>query len=64
MHEENMEFLINPTVAYLLVVTIVTVLSLTILANKFTLGSTVRVLRLDRFWLTYQELETLTKNKN
>jgi hypothetical protein len=64
MHDENMEFLINPSVAYLLVVTIVTVLSLTILANKFTLGSTVRVLRLDRFWLTYQELETLTKNKN
>jgi len=27
-------------------------------------GSTVRVLRLDGFWLTVKELETLTKNKN
>jgi hypothetical protein len=32
-----MEFLINPTVAYLLIVTIAIVLSLTILDNKFTL---------------------------
>jgi membrane-bound serine protease (ClpP class) len=36
MHEEKMEFLINPTVAYLLIVTIVMVLSLTTLDNKFT----------------------------
>ena len=36
MHEEKMEFLINPTVAYLLIVTIVIVLLLTILDNKFT----------------------------
>jgi membrane-bound ClpP family serine protease len=33
-----MEFLINPTVAFLLIVTIATVLSLTILDNKFTLS--------------------------
>jgi hypothetical protein len=33
-----MEFLINPTVAFFLIVTIATVLSLTILDNKFTLS--------------------------
>jgi len=33
-----MEFLINPTVAYLLIVTIVIVLTLTILDNKFTVS--------------------------
>jgi membrane-bound serine protease (ClpP class) len=38
MHEEKMEFRINPTVAYLLIVTIVIVLSLTILDNKFTVS--------------------------
>jgi membrane-bound ClpP family serine protease len=38
MHEEKMEFLINPTVTYLLIVTIVMVLSLTILDNRFTVS--------------------------
>jgi membrane-bound ClpP family serine protease len=44
MHEEKMEFLSNPTVAYLLIVTIVMVLSLTIVDNKFTLELNPRAL--------------------
>jgi membrane-bound serine protease (ClpP class) len=38
MYEEKMEFLINPTIAYLLIVTIVIVLTLMILDNKFTVS--------------------------
>ena len=36
--EEKMEFLINPTVAYLLIVTTLMLLSLTIIDNKFTVS--------------------------
>jgi len=36
--EEKMEFLINPTVAYLLIVTTFTLLSLTIIDNTFTVS--------------------------
>jgi membrane-bound serine protease (ClpP class) len=38
MQEEKMESLINPTIAYLLIVTIVMLLSLTIIDNKFTVS--------------------------
>jgi membrane-bound serine protease (ClpP class) len=44
MQEEKMEFLINPTVAYLLIVTTVMELSLTIIGNKFTVSKYAMIL--------------------